>query len=159
MADLTGKTVVIIGWPASGKTTLAGRLAEQWPDHKVIELDLYAAHGWEQALYVAMRDILACQQPMIIEGVQGYRLLRKGVQTASFYPDIVIELLISEEQQARIYETSRKQISSGVLAMNKALGKVKADYLQLPNPKPPQWHHLSFVSDGNAAFLRKKQNP
>jgi len=82
---------VIIGHPDTGKTYLTDELAAQYPDHKVYHTDDYQKHGWDQSLYVMMRDIETDgAKKIIVEGVQGYRLLRKWAQEGKPGADLII---------------------------------------------------------------------
>ena len=93
--SFAGKTIVIIGSPASGKTTLGKALAAKY-GQKLIQADDYMQHGYKEALYVMLADLIEIDEPVIVEGMQGYRLLRKGVELGNFYPDVVIELQVTD---------------------------------------------------------------
>ncbi len=137
--DLSRKNIVIIGCPASGKTTLAKELAKR-TGQKVVHTDDYMQHGYKQSLYVLMADLMEQDSTVIVEGVQGYRLLRKGVELDCIYPDIVIELKVSPEQVERVYRTERKAEKLPKLAaFNKMHETILADYAAMKNPHPPEW--------------------
>ncbi len=143
--DITGKNVLIIGCPASGKSYLGMLLAGMNPGHDLIHTDDYMPLGYEPALYAILEHLQARDgsKPTIIEGVQGYRLLRKGVQLDSYYPDIVIELSISEDLMHRTYIRERnekkRQYLKGFNGMHR---KILNDYRALPNAKPPIWYEV-----------------
>lgn len=147
--NLTGKNIVVIGPPAAGKTTLALQLSQLWPTHRLVGgftgLDGYMHdHDFEAALYAILDDIAhydADGHNMILEGVQGYRLLRKGLELDLFYPDIVLELRVTEAQVRRVYAGERmgKNVERA-LGMAKGLQTVLNEYRAMPNPKPPEWH-------------------
>lgn len=140
--DLTGKTVVIIGCPASGKTTLGKVLATR-TGAKLIHTDDYIQHGYKEALYVLLADIMEIEEPVIVEGVHGYRLLRKGVEFDNFYPDVVIELEVAQEQVNAVYAKERpgKKVEY-LAAFNKMHQTILNKYREMPNPKPPVWHNV-----------------
>lgn len=141
--DIAGKTVVIIGCPASGKTTLGKALAER-TGRDVIHTDDYMEHGYKQSMYAVLADLMMRDEntaPPIIEGVQGYRLLRKGVELDCFYPDVVIELHVTPEQVARVYREQRSEKKAGsLIAFNKMHETILADYRAMDNPRPPAWY-------------------
>jgi hypothetical protein len=140
--EFKGKNVLIIGGPASGKSYVAGLLAKA-KNHTVIHTDDYADHGYKEALYVLLKDIKRTIGPTIIEGVQGYRLLRKGVEYGCYYPDVVIELEVSPERVLQTYEESRPGKNTGSLrAFEKSNRKILADYLAMPNDRKPLWIKL-----------------
>lgn len=142
--QIIGKNVLIIGCPASGKTYLANYLKKSHgKTHKFFHTDDYMAYGYKESLYVLMNDLMKVRQPTIIEGIQGYRLLRKGVELDSYFPDIVIELKISEATMLRTYRTERqgKKIES-LLGFNKTHDKILSDYFAMTNYKKPEWIKL-----------------
>ena len=137
--NIKNKNVLIIGSPASGKTTFANELSKNNP-HKVFHADDYMEHGYKQALYVMMEDIKACQSCTIIEGIQGYRLLRKGVELNVYYPDLVIEMQITKEKQAEIYanerDPSKLKYLRGFDGMHQ---KILNDYFTMVGERKPEW--------------------
>jgi len=139
-ADIKGKNVLIIGPPASGKSYLADKLAKENPTHLLVHTDSYAKYGYEQALYMLMEDLAKTKCNTIIEGYLGYRLLRKGVQRGTYYPDIVIELDVTEERMEQTYKEQRRDKDIALVkAANKGHQKVLKDYQALDNPHKPQW--------------------
>lgn len=139
--DIGTKDVVIIGPPASGKTYLSELLAKDNPGHELIHTDDYIKYGYEEALYQLLNDIKQIDRPLIIEGILGYRLLRKGVQLDCFNPEMVIELEISEALMLQTYQRQRgadKDITA-VKAMVKANETVLRNYKAIRNTRPPQW--------------------
>lgn len=149
--DLSGKNIVIIGCPASGKTTLARLIADrigmfkQW---KIIHTDNYMQPGrkddYRLALYDMIADLKKIHIPLIIEGVQGYRLLRKGVEGFegwNFYPDVVIELVVTDEQVMRVYERERNAKDAGsLIGFNKMHRTILEKYRAMDNPATPVWY-------------------
>jgi len=99
--------ICIIGQPATGKTLISKMLATKLPDHAVFHADDYIVYGWEESMYRLLDDILPCPQPTIVEGIAGYRLLRKGAQLKCYYPEAVIEMSAPYEQITRVYATER----------------------------------------------------
>lgn len=156
--DFTGKNIVIIGNPATGKTMLARLIADRigmYAAWKIVHTDDYIKEGekdgYKQALYDMISDLQKIHIPLIIEGVQGYRLLRKGVEGWEgwhFYPDIVIELTATDEQVKRVYERERmfdkrrssEKVLGSLAGFNKMHQTILAKYREMENPHPPVWY-------------------
>ena len=148
--DFTGENVLIIGCPASGKSTIAQMIADRHHDHHFIHTDDYMSHGYEPSLYALIDDIKAAvnndQVPMIIEGILGYRLLRKGVEQDYYYPDVVIELLIPEERMEQTYNESRDpEKLKGAKLQTKACATILAKYKEMfiPDGQYPEWIQIN----------------
>ena len=105
--DIRDKNILIIGEPASGKTWLCEQIEDA--GHLTIHTDSYKDFGYERSLYELMRDITDYQQPTMIEGILGYRLLRKGQELGIYKADIVIICETTPEKQAEIYMRERDQ--------------------------------------------------
>lgn len=138
---ITGKNVLIIGPPASGKTYLSGIFSHA--GHDVIHTDDYMEFSFQEAMYRCMDDICDATQPTLVEGVQGPRLLRKGVEMDCYYPDIVFEMVTSQE---RIEKTYREQRDPAKLKGQKGFQRMNetilSDYFSMHNPKPPVWYRV-----------------
>lgn len=137
--DIKGKNVLIIGFPASGKTTLSELLKLNSEEHEVFHSDDYMKFGFVESLYELMRDLEKAEKPTIVEGIMGYRLLRKGVELDSYYPDLVIELNVNEGTIKKRYLQRDPQKTKGALSMCKSLMKVLSDYRHMPKKKVPLW--------------------
>ncbi len=145
--DIERKDVLIIGWPAAGKTYLSKLLARDNPNHKLFHTDDYIKHGYKEALYVLMADIATTKKPTIVEGVQGYRLLRKGIELDSYYPEIVIELEISRELMYATYKNERADkdptaLKGFINAHEKILRDYRAMLSIVSKAKRPEWHKI-----------------
>lgn len=128
--------VVIIGYAATGKTHLMNDLKSKKYKARYWSTDDYLEYGFEQALYVIMEELHTSVAPLkVVEGVQGYRLLRKLAQLGKPLPDMVIECVASKEvRQVRI--AARGKNVQATLNLDKVLSKVYDDFkLLAPNPK------------------------
>lgn len=103
--DFEGKNVLIIGCPASGKTWLSKRLDKE--KHQLIHTDSYISLGYEMGMYGALNAATCTVKNTIVEGVHGYRMLRKGAEYGNYYPDIVIEIKIPESRMRETYMKER----------------------------------------------------
>jgi len=140
--NIKNKNVLIIGPPASGKTMMAAKLWEQNQHHHIINTDDYMRYGYEQALYEVINTLKSMPKHIntIVEGVQGYRLLRKGVQLGIYFPQLVIEMEVTREQQMRIYENERDPAKLKYLkGFNAAHQKILNDYFELVGDRKPEW--------------------
>jgi deoxyadenosine/deoxycytidine kinase len=128
-------TIVIIGLPATGKTFLASRLPS---GYKRYHTDDYMEHDFEDALYHLMDDLRRYKsREVVIEGVQGYRLLRKLAQRKMRQPDLIVKCVAPTELREHRYYERGKILNKG---FDKMLTKIWMDYVievrdQKPAPK------------------------
>jgi dephospho-CoA kinase len=136
MINENENTIVIVGAPASGKTTLANKLMEEYPDSSVYHTDDYIKHGFEDSLYVLMKDLAVDpNKKQIIEGVQAARLLRKGAELNNFHADLVITIDAPEMERMRRY-SARSGGTAYPTGMAKSINKVFGDYKALVKRMP-----------------------
>lgn len=134
----TDKSIVVVGLPASGKSFLATHgilpqlLTKGVRDIKIFRTDDYIKHGFEKSLYILMDDFqerranVVKKEHAIIEGVQGYRLLRKGLELGTFSPDLVITCEATTPiRKQRIFEREGKKLNEG---FDSALMKIWTNY-------------------------------
>ena len=133
--DLKGD-ILIIGPPSSGKSWLAPRIGLP-----IIHTDSFIDYGYKIALYKLMDYMEVTPAPRVIEGVLGYRLLRKGVELGTYYPDTVIELEVSPERIEKTYKEERdaKKLAY-IKQFNDTHAKILADYRAMNNPNKPVWY-------------------
>lgn len=136
--DFTGKNVLIIGCPASGKTFLSNKICNG--THHKIHGDEFIKDGYFMGVYAILNELSFIDKPTLIETVQGYRLVRKGAEYASYYPDVIIRLSISKQRQE---ETYLKERDAGKLKYLKNFNKVNDKILQeglsiIPKERKPE---------------------
>ena len=149
------KHIVIIGMPASGKTFVSDVLKGSiLPRHLFYHTDDYIDFGYEQSLYAMMKEIefakVAALGPKgspldpgpakVIEGVQGYRYLRKLLEKKDYSVDLVITVESDgARRQDRYYQRGKGSLPKGFEAN---LNKVYKDYLDallfIPADKIPK---------------------
>jgi len=140
--------VVIIGNAGSGKTKLSGELALTHATHKVFHADGYMSNGYELGMYELMTDIKNHDGPKIVEGVNCFRLLRKGLQTGEFNPDNVIHMHAPVNSVKRTYHNERLgRDFKYIEGQNKSNDKVMSDYRKLKDriSTPPAFHEVDNV--------------
>lgn len=138
LPDIKGKNILIIGCPASGKTFLSDLFKSS--EHQVFHTDDYIKHGFYESMYKCLSDVIECEKLTIVEGVQGYRMLRKGIELNNYYPDIVIELKITEERMLLTYSNERNPKKIKYLkGFNKMHDKILFDYKTMNNKNKPEW--------------------
>lgn len=132
------KTVVIIGSSATGKSHVADVLAKHHQDFKLIRTDDYMQHGFKEALYVLRDDLKRDISPKkIIEGVQGVRLLRKGLELNDFFADVIV--ICDADFQTRVKRYAKRGEAHKVrnlAGFDKMLGKIFKDYLDTLQTHP-----------------------
>jgi hypothetical protein len=132
-------TVVIIGPPGSGKTTVGELLAEQ-SALPLYSTDRYLGYGHIKALYWVMQEI--GDVGWIVEGMIGYRLLRKRKQLGMPAPDIVIQLDAADADILEAYRQRNRHCNINHLRnFCKAHETVLKEYVLLDGDMPKIWIH------------------
>jgi len=125
-------SIIIIGPPCSGKSSLATFLSEHLP-HTLVSTDHYLiSRNQEEALTKILEDISHYNKSLIIEGTLGYVLLRKGLQLSSYIPDLIIKLKCDEKSITHLYNKFRdpKKLNY-VNGYIKGVDKVWNEYIEL----------------------------
>lgn len=93
------KHIVIYGHARSGKSLITKCLSEKLDNRKFVFSDWYMYLGFQQNMYALLAIIRnnTKQLPLIIEGIQTCRLLRKGIEKNVFNPEIVIHIVCNYE--------------------------------------------------------------
>lgn len=123
---LAAEKIVVIGLPATGKTYLAERLAKLLPEHRIYHTDDYAEQGYKESLYSLINDVYAGPGKYIVEGVQGYRFLRKNQENSFHNIDLIIEVVADSLTRVDRYIDRGKEMTP---AFDKNLQTVMAKYL------------------------------
>lgn len=131
--------VVVIGPPGSGKSHVGQLLAEQ-SGLPLYSTDEFLNNGAVEALYAVMQA--TGDEGFIIEGMVGYRWLRKRKQLRLPAPDIVIQLEASDAEIARSYEQRSKRVSlQRIKTFCRSHEKILDDYYILDGDLPKVWVH------------------
>ena len=142
--------ILIVGDPATGKSRLSDMLSHNHPGHEIIHTDVFMDNGYEKGLYDIMQAIKNSDKPTLVEGVQGFRLLRKGLQQDSpvkYNPDNVIHLHSPKSSIQKAYETDYKRLGKDTSKLDnlaKANITILEDYRKLNNHNriPPVWYDV-----------------
>jgi len=128
--------ILIIGYPNSGKTTLFEELTAlpEFSQHFKLQTDDYKEYPYVEQLYIIM-DELGTREKWIVEGIQGYRLLRKYIQTEDY--DLKPEAIIICESEVHVPDHKHDN-------MIKGLDKIWEDYCDLEKDLP----HIFYIVDG-----------
>lgn len=81
--------IVIIGIRNSGKTYLANKLSEDLKDFRVFRADRYLDLPYVEQLYALYDDVEKHEGNWIVEGIQGYRFIRRA---PAEWVDLVIHM-------------------------------------------------------------------
>lgn len=132
-------TVVVIGPPGSGKSHVGELLAEQ-TGLPLYSTDTYLGYGHLQALYYIMQEI--GDVGWIVEGMIGYRLLRKRKQLGMPAPDIVIQLDATDDEIRAAYRKRDKFCNlAHIKNFCKAHETVLREYRLMDGDMPKAWIH------------------
>lgn len=134
------KYVVIYGHTKSGKVVI-GRAIASALGRRLIISDHYQNLGWSENMYKIRSIIKASHnEPMIIEGVQMCRLLRKGVQFNDFFADLVIHLTINKQSLMAAYRRDGEgHKAMRAITFNKnILDKIFFEWYQLQQQQAPK---------------------
>jgi len=138
--------VVIIGYAATGKTTFSNTLQF---DGSLYHTDDYLKYGSVDSLYVLMDQLKKDTSPLkVIEGIGGYRLLRKGLQTQSFYADLIIICTATAEVRHDRIKARGKNIQA-TFNFDHGCDKVWNDYEQLGKWEEYQPKIITYDSSRN----------
>lgn len=128
--------IVIVGLPGSGKTELYYSIKGELGDRHGIHTDDYMNEkkdNFEQSLYDMYPDVLKSQRH-VVEGVQGYRLLRKGMERNDYQADLVIHCHCEKKTRLARYKKREGKEYKG--NMDHVMDKVWRDYLLSLSLKP-----------------------
>lgn len=145
------RAVVIVGLPGSGKTTFAEECSKYWTG-EIVHTDEYTElYGYGPSLYNLLDDLDSnAQDRILVEGVLGYRLLRKIAQKifsglrVGFKPDLVITVYRSKEQRE---STMVMRGKTSYAAMDKALRTIWAQYRDFVDACDGDWQARELVID------------
>lgn len=126
------KIVVIVGLAASGKTKLADELSKVYDQYAIYHTDDYI-NNFNDLLWHVINDKAEYK---IIEGCQGYNLLRKGLVGKFFYSNVVINVVAKTE--IRIQRALMRGTSVNLKQMDKTLMAIWFDYLSMPKNVQPK---------------------
>lgn len=131
--------IVLFGYTKTGKVKIAKSISEHL-GIKLIKTDDYQHIDFKQAVYTMLGVITNLEKsniPFIIEGVQCARILRKGLETGTFTPDIVIRTECNEQTIKHCYiQDGEIDKLKGALSFNKGVEKIYNEYLDYLEDMP-----------------------
>lgn len=133
------KTIVVAGFTKTGKITISNKLSEEL-GYPVIKSDDFKIEQYgNKALFAFLGECLSyynTRKPVIIEGVKAFRLLRKGLQLRSFYPDVIIKTECNEATIRHFYKKDGEaEKIERAISFNKGLQTTWESYLDLLDEK------------------------
>lgn len=133
-AIIHARFVVVVGLPATGKTHFMNNTifpSDGGPQFNFFRTDDYMRYPFDEALYVMIKDLkrpLALGKRVCVEGVQGYRLLRKiWQQNWRDKPDLIIHLTATQDAR-RERLNKRGSDYRATFRMDAMLMKIWKDY-------------------------------
>jgi hypothetical protein len=133
-------TIVVAGFTKTGKITISNKLSEEL-GYPIIKSDDFKVEqfGTTKALFAFMGECLSyynTRKPVIIEGVKAFRLLRKGLQLRSFYPDVIIRTECNEATIRHFYKKDgEEEKADRAMSFNKGLQTTWDSYLLMLDEK------------------------
>lgn len=140
--DFFWKNVLVIGLPASGKTFIANKIREMAFAIDIFHTDKYIEFGYEDSLYNLIEELegFKTEATCIVEGVLGYRLLRKGLEIDCWKPDVVIVCEGSKKRQTEIYAAERDPKKLKYMrSFELGLTKIFNDYMSAEKTHQPEF--------------------
>lgn len=125
--------IVVIGFPATGKTTLSAEIGEGM---KIFHTDSYMVYAFDEALYKLIADLDKFKGRVMVEGIQGYRLLRKLAQWDRRKVDLVIECQAPKDVRAQRL-IARKSNPVKSMGMDGMLNKIYNDFKCIDRGRTP----------------------
>lgn len=128
--------IFITGYTKSGKVTIARELSKQLENRTLLISDSYIEnYGHEEALNFLERDLNEyhySSEPIIIEGILTFRLLRRMARNGYYLPDMVIKTECNEQTITHFYklEEPYKNLNS-VFGFNAGLNKIFQETLNI----------------------------
>lgn len=133
------KKIVLFGYTKTGKVKIARTISEHL-GIKLIKTDDYQHIDFRQAVYTMLDEISKLERaniPFIIEGVQCARILRKGLETGTFTPDLVIRTSCNTSTIEYCYrQDGEADKIKGALSFNKGVEKIYTEYLDMLDNVP-----------------------
>lgn len=129
--------IVIIGYPASGKSTLANQLEAKYPEYRIYRDIDFIKNGYVNGLYDLRKKIIEeAKEKVIIEGVMGYRFLRKGVQMGDFQADLIIHVKCSEKKRELRYKKRDYSKYKHLKGLHSGLDNIWAEFMTKKKYQP-----------------------
>ncbi len=146
--------IFVIGATKTGKVTIAKELSKQLDDRTLFISDdyirMYGQDGALNMLEQDMNEYYYSGYHIIIEGILGFRLLRKMAKEGCYLPDMVIKTECNKETISYFYEKEEpgKNLNS-VFGFNSGLEKI---WIQTLETVYSQNRHLNVLKLNTSIF-------
>lgn len=136
---ISGKNVLIIGYPATGKTYVS-RLIDK-NSHSIIHTDDYKnSYSFNEYPTSLIKRINSETRNTLVEGILGYIMLLEGARRRTYYPDIVIEIKSNLQCVEKTYMREREYHKFFFLNnFNVELENILQSYKRENKKNFPQW--------------------
>lgn len=141
--------IFVVGVTKSGKITIAKELSKQLDNRILLISDEYVEkYDHNDALNMLERDMnenYYSTFPIIVEGILGFRLLRRMSQNGYHLPNIVIKTECNENTIRHFYqlEEQNKNLNS-VFGFNKGLNSIWLETLEIVHSQGRQLKVLTL---------------
>jgi len=141
--------IFVIGYTKTGKITIARKLAKELNRTLLISDEFIEKYGHEDAITYLENELQQYYYsvtPIIVEGILGFRLLRKLAKDGYIVPDLIIKTQCNEATITHFYNKDGEGYKiTRALGFNKGLEKIWNEYLYFihSNFKKPKLLNLN----------------
>ena len=127
--------IFVIGSTKTGKVTIARKLAKELNRDLLISDDYTERYGHDGALDALERDMndyYYSTMPVIVEGILGFRLLRRMAKNGYHHPDLIIKTECNDETISHFYNKDGEQDKlKRAFGFNQGIWKIYSESIYL----------------------------